>query len=62
MTSITTDADYRAALARIERYLIKYSAQLTDNELVDLRQLSLLVEQYEDIHYPMPVNDANHAS
>ena len=52
---INTDNHYRQAMAVIETYLAKGSSHLTETDLAELQRLSLLVEKYEDAHYPMPV-------
>ena len=56
--TIETQHDYTEALAIIETFLAKGSPNLTDSDLAELQRLSLLVERYEDEHYPMPVEPA----
>lgn len=55
LLTIETQPDYEQVLARIETYLAKGSANLTETDLRELRRLSELVEKYEDLCYPMPV-------
>ncbi len=55
---INTDSHYHQAMAVIEIYLAKGSEHLTEADLAELQRLSLLVEKYEDMHYPMPVEPA----
>ena len=56
--TIETQHDYTQALDVIETFLAKGSANLTETDLAELQRLSLLVERYEDEHYPMPVEPA----
>ena len=42
-------------MAVIETYLARDSDTLTATDLAELRKLSVLVEHYEDRHYPIPV-------
>lgn len=42
----------------IETYLAKESVNLLEADLAELQRLSLLVERYEEEHYPMPVEPA----
>lgn len=56
--TIGTHKEYLQALAVIETYLTKGSANLTETDLAELQRLSLLVERYEDEEYPMPVEPA----
>ena len=56
--TIETSTDYEQAMAVIETYLAKGSVNLTESDLAELQRLSLLVERYEDEHYPMPVEPA----
>ena len=56
--TIQTSTDYKQAMEVIETYLAKGSVNLTENDLAELQRLSLLVERYEDEHYPMPVEPA----
>ncbi|MGA0557647.1 helix-turn-helix domain-containing protein [Larkinella sp. VNQ87] len=55
---INTNQQYQQAMEAIEGFLAKGSAGLSESELAELQRLSLLVEKYEDIHYPMPVEPA----
>ena len=54
LLSIKTPADYERAMNIIETYLTKDSVDLTEADLAELQRISLLVERYEDEHYPMP--------
>lgn len=56
--TIGTHKEYLQALAVIETYLTKGSANLTETDLAELQRLSLLVERHEDEEYPMPVEPA----
>lgn len=56
--TIETQNEYAAALEVVEMFLSKGSANLTESDLAELQRLSLLVERYEDQHYPMPVEPA----
>jgi HTH-type transcriptional regulator/antitoxin HigA len=51
---ITSQADYRLALAVIEPFLKKGFDALTPEEDDELARISMLIEQYEAVHYPMP--------
>jgi HTH-type transcriptional regulator / antitoxin HigA len=51
---ITSQADYRLALAIIEPFLKKGFDALTPEEDDELARISMLIEQYEAVHYPMP--------
>lgn len=50
--AIETQIDYEAALARIDRLMDHDPAANSDTGR-DLKRLVILVEEYEDIHYPM---------
>ena len=60
MTNITQQR-YEAALQRIEELLPLVSDETpdTDNNLIELLEVSAIVEAYEDIHYPIdkPTNN-----
>lgn len=56
--AVETQYDYENAMAVIETYLAKGSANLVELDLAELQRLSLLVERYEEEHYPMPVEPA----
>lgn len=56
--TIEKQNDYTQAMELIEVYLAKKSANLSEADLAELQRLSLLVERYEDEHYPMPVEPA----
>jgi HTH-type transcriptional regulator/antitoxin HigA len=51
---IKTNKDYQAALARLD---IIFDAKKGSAEADELELLSLLVEQYEDKHYPIDMPD-----
>jgi HTH-type transcriptional regulator/antitoxin HigA len=51
---IETQEDYKKALSQIEVYLSKGFENLLESETNELQRLSLLVEKYESIHYPIP--------
>lgn len=52
---IENETAYKATMARIEELLplVDDDTPLTDKNLIELDLLSGLVEEYEDIHYPM---------
>jgi HTH-type transcriptional regulator/antitoxin HigA len=56
--TIETNQHYQQAMEEIEVFLAKGSAALTEPELAELQRLSMLVERYEDVHYPMPIEPA----
>ncbi len=56
--TVETQKHYEQALAEIEVFLAKGSSNMTEADLAELQRLSLLVERYEDEHYPMPVEPA----
>ena len=47
---LKTESDYQKALARIEALM---DAKAGTKELDELKHLTLLVEAYEDMHYPI---------
>lgn len=51
---IRTEADYRAALARVEHI---FQAQPGDPEFDELEVLATLIEAYEARHHPIPEPD-----
>ena len=53
--AISTEKHYNEALETIEIYLQKGSTGMTQEDKQALRQLSLLVEAYEQKVYPMPM-------
>jgi HTH-type transcriptional regulator/antitoxin HigA len=55
MKQIKTRRDYHLAMAEIEKYLAKGFDNLTPEEDSELDKLSKKVNQYEKIHFPMPV-------
>ena len=56
MDKTRTEADYNAAMKRIDELLliIKDESPCDDPNMNELVLLSELVEMYEDIHYPFP--------
>jgi HTH-type transcriptional regulator/antitoxin HigA len=54
ISKITSESDYRLALATIEPYLQKGFAQLTAEEDNELARITALIETYEAAHYAMP--------
>ena len=50
-----TERDYNEAMEQIEILLAKGSAFMSQTDLAQLRRLSLEVENYEDLFYPMPI-------
>ncbi len=55
MKQIKTRREYHLAMAEIETYLAKGFDNLTAQEDDELEILSKKVNQYENIHFPMPV-------
>jgi HTH-type transcriptional regulator / antitoxin HigA len=53
--TISTEKQYNEALETIETYLQKGSMGMTTEDKQALRQLSLVVEAYEQKIYPMPM-------
>ncbi|WP_345263122.1 helix-turn-helix domain-containing protein [Nibrella viscosa] len=53
--NVDTNEEYQLATKAIEELLSKGFDRLSDAETAELQRLSLLVEKYEDVHYPMPV-------
>ncbi len=55
MTTIKTEAAYNAAMERIEELilLVDDNTPLDDKHLIELDLLSGLVDDYENIHYPI---------
>jgi HTH-type transcriptional regulator/antitoxin HigA len=56
--NVNTQGEYNQAMEVIETYLAKGSVNMTEAGLAELQRLSLLVERYEEEHYPMPVEPA----
>lgn len=54
---IRTDEEYRAALEEIECLLKKTNLEPGTRDGDRLEVLSILVEKYEDEHYPVPLPD-----
>ena len=55
MKEIKTRGDYHLAMAEIETCLSKGFANLTPKEDAWLHELSIMVSEYEKVHFPMPV-------
>ena len=56
---IKNETEYRAALAMIELFLKKGFEQLTPEEDEELARISMLIEEYESVHYPLPFKPTN---
>jgi len=54
ITQIINEIDYKKTLEIIETYLQKGFDNLNEEETKELQRISLLVEKYEAIFYPMP--------
>jgi antitoxin component HigA of HigAB toxin-antitoxin module len=52
---IATNKQYHTALAEIEGLIEKGFGNLTEKETKQLEQLSLAVEAFEAVKYPMPI-------
>jgi len=55
MTTIANHTDYQITMAEIEKYLQKGFSNLTANDEEELGRLSIMVQQYEAVHFPVPV-------
>jgi HTH-type transcriptional regulator/antitoxin HigA len=57
MATIKNETEYNAITQRIEELLLLTDDEtpITDKNLIELDMLSALVEEYEDIHYPIGV-------
>ena len=55
MIAIKNETEYKAVMQRIEELLplTDDNTPRTDKNLIELDTLSILVENYEDIHYPI---------
>ena len=55
MAAIKNETEYNAIMERIEELipLTNENTALTDKNLIELDLLSALVEEYEEIHYPI---------
>lgn len=55
MAQIKSEAAYRAAMKRIEELLplVNDNTPVDDSNYLELDMISDLVEEYEDIHYPI---------
>jgi HTH-type transcriptional regulator/antitoxin HigA len=51
---IKTEADYEAALARIDQLMQSDPDPATDDG-AELELLGMLVEQYEEVHFPIDI-------
>jgi len=58
MKQIVTSEDYNKAMAEIEVYLVKGFDNLTPEEEDALEVISKSVSEYEQIHFPMPVEES----
>jgi len=54
INQITSEIEYKDALGAIETFLQKGFNELTDSENKELQRISLLIEKYEMVHYPLP--------
>jgi len=54
ITQINNETEYKMALEYIEIYLQKGFDKLTEIETNELQQISILIEKYEAIYYPLP--------
>ncbi|MEY4925886.1 MAG: hypothetical protein RI894_322 [Bacteroidota bacterium] len=52
---INTELEYDAALAALEPFLKKGISNLDADDLVALDTVSMLIHDYEKVHYPMPI-------
>ena len=55
ITEVVTKEDLTKAMKAINALLAIGSAGMTDEDKQELLRLSVLVEEYEDIHHPMPL-------
>ena len=55
MVAIKNETEYNAIMQRIEELLLltNDNTALTDKNLIELDMLSALVEEYEEIHFPI---------
>ena len=53
--SISNESEYQAALAVIEPFLQKGFDNLTFEEDEDLARMTAFIEDYEAVHYPLPL-------
>jgi HTH-type transcriptional regulator / antitoxin HigA len=53
-TQINNEIGYKSALEAVENYLQKGFDKLNESETIELQQISLLIEKYEALHYPLP--------
>ena len=55
MTKIQSKAAYKATMERIEELLplVDDNTPIDDKNLIELDLLSALIEEYEDVHYPI---------
>ena len=50
-----TEQDYSETMEQIEMLLAKGSASMSQTDLAELQRLSVEVEKYENLLYPMPI-------
>lgn len=50
-----SEQNYNEAMEQIALFLAKGSAKMTEADLSELQRLSLAVETYENLLYPMPI-------
>lgn len=50
-----TEQNYNETMEQIEMLLAKRSAFMSQTDLAELQRLSLEIEKYEDLFYPMPI-------
>ncbi|NDV57906.1 XRE family transcriptional regulator [Bacteroides sp. 519] len=57
MIKIKNEVIYKATMSRIEELLplVDDNTPVDDKNLIELDLLSALVEEYEDVHYPLNV-------
>ena len=55
ITEIKNKKDYHTAMAEMESFLQKGFSKLSKKESQELARLSKLVEAYESVHYPLPM-------
>jgi len=51
---INNETEYKSALESIEIYLQKGFDNLNDIETKELQRISILIEAYEEVNYPLP--------
>ena len=53
--SYQQETDYKTAMKEILALMNKGEGNLSENEVKKLRQMAIAAEEYEDIHYPLPM-------